>query len=114
MPSPRLRQAKAVDAPKPEVTTAPKPETQKADPKPEAKAEPQPETKVSDTKPESKPETNPAAFPQPETKVSTSPDVRPDIIKRVHELYEHLGREDVQAVEEKEKAERDARKAESR
>jgi H+-transporting ATPase len=106
-------EAKAADAPKPESTTAPKAEAPKNDPKPEAKAEPQPQTKVSDTKPEPKPETKPAASPQPATKAGTSPDVRPDIIKRVHELYEQLGREDVQAVEEKEKAERDAQKNES-
>lgn len=34
------------------------------------------------------------------------------IVKRVHELYEKLGREDVREVEEWEKAEREARKNE--
>jgi H+-transporting ATPase len=32
--------------------------------------------------------------------------VTPEIVNRVHELYEELGREDVQAVEDWEKAER--------
>jgi H+-transporting ATPase len=34
----------------------------------------------------------------------------PQIVKRVHELYEELGREDVREVEEWEKTERETRK----
>jgi hypothetical protein len=34
----------------------------------------------------------------------------PQIVKRVHELYEELGREEVRAVEDLEKAQRENRK----
>jgi H+-transporting ATPase len=34
----------------------------------------------------------------------------PQIVKRVHELYEELGREDVRAVQDWEQAEREGRK----
>ena len=71
----------------------------KAEPKPETKAEPQPETK---------------AEPQPETKIKTPSDLTPGLVKRVHELYEELGRKDVKAVEDWEKAEKDIRKDETK
>ena len=38
----------------------------------------------------------------------------PQLVKRVHELYEELGREDVRAVEDWEKAERENRKDEAK
>jgi len=38
----------------------------------------------------------------------------PGIVKRVHELYEELGREDVRAVEDLEKAARKVRKDEAK
>jgi H+-transporting ATPase len=80
------------------------PETQ-AEPKPEVKAEAKPENKV-EAKPESKVE------PQPEakTEAETPSDLTPQIVKRVHELYEELGRKDIQAVEDLEKAESETRK----
>lgn len=78
----------------------------RAEPQPEAKAEPQPEAKV-----EPKAETK--AEPQPEAKAKTPSDLTPQIVKRVHELYEELGREDVQAVQDWEKAEREIRTEES-
>ena len=62
------------------------------------KVEPQPEAK---------------AEPKPETKAKTSSDLTPQIVKRVHELYEELGREDVRAVEDLERAKRENRKDES-
>jgi H+-transporting ATPase len=34
----------------------------------------------------------------------------PQLVKRVHELYEELGRKDLQAVEDLEKAERENQK----
>jgi H+-transporting ATPase len=68
-----------------------------AEPKPEAKAEPKPEAK---TEPKPKPE------PTAET------DLTPQLVKRVHALYEELGREDVQAVEDLEKSEQEKRKVE--
>ncbi|MFA5180004.1 MAG: HlyD family efflux transporter periplasmic adaptor subunit [Syntrophales bacterium] len=68
------------------------------EPKPEAKAE---------TKPELKEES------KPKTKGEPPSDLTPQIIKRVHELYEELGRENVRAVEDLEKAKRETRKDEA-
>jgi outer membrane biosynthesis protein TonB len=87
---------------KPEVKAEPKPEA-KAEPKPEAKAEPNPEAKA-EPKPEAK------AEPKPEAKAETPSDLTPGIVKRVHELYEELGREDVREVQDREKAQREIRK----
>ena len=87
---------------KPEVKAEPKPEA-KAEPKPEAKAEPNPEAKA-EPKPEAK------AEPKPEAKAETPSDLTPGIVKRVHELYEELGREDVREVQDWEKAQREIRK----
>jgi H+-transporting ATPase len=49
------------------------------------------------TKPEAK------AEPKPEAKDKPQPDAAPQLVKRVHELYEELGREDVQSVHDWEK-----------
>ena len=59
---------------------------------------------------EPKPE---AKADEPDTKVEQPSDLTMQIVKRVHELYEELGRKDVQAVEDLEKAEREIRKNES-
>ena len=64
----------------------------KAAPSPEAKAEPKPEAK---------------AEPKPEAKAEPPADLKLHIVKRVHELYEELGREEVREVEEWEKADRE-------
>ena len=107
---------------KPEAKTEPQPQTKPATPEPEAKAdsktqakpepkpkagaeakptvEPQPESKV-----EPQPEANAKAEPKPATKVKPSSDVSPQLVKRVHKLYEELGRQDVRAVQELEEAE---------
>jgi H+-transporting ATPase len=66
--------------------------------KPEAKDETKPATK-SESKPENKAEAKPNA--------NVSSDLTPGMVKRVHELYEDLGRKDLRAVEDMEKAERD-------
>jgi H+-transporting ATPase len=102
--------------PESEVKTDAKSDT-KAEPQPEAKAEPEPEVKteaITDTKSETMPETKaePEAKvePTPEAKTKTPSDLTPGMIKRVHELYEELGRKDLQAVEELEKSERENRK----
>jgi len=50
------------------------------------------------------------AEPKPEAKAETPSDLTPQIVKRVHELYEELGREDVRAAQDWEKAEREGRK----
>lgn len=64
--------------------------------KPDAKAEPKPEAKVE---------------PKAETKAKTPADLTAQLVKRVHKLYEDLGREEVRAVEDWEKTERESRKA---
>ena len=94
------------DEPKPETKPDPAPEV-KAESKPEAKAEPEPEAK-SEPKPKAK------AVPKPEAATEPKPpsDVTPQLVKRVHELYEELGREEVQAVQDWERAERETRKNE--
>jgi H+-transporting ATPase len=90
--------------PKPDAKAEAKPDV-KAEPKPEAKAEPKPEAKA-----EPKPEVK--AEPKPEPKAKIPPDLTPQIVKRVHKLYEELGREDVRAVQGWEKTEREIRKDE--
>jgi len=117
-PKPEAKEPKteAKAQPKPEAKAEPKPEA-KAQPKPEAKAEPKPEAKT-EAKPEVKAEAPPEAKTEPkiEAKTESKPeaktpsDLTPQIVKRVHELYEELGREDVREVEEWEKAERETRK----
>ena len=42
----------------------------------------------------------------PEAAAKTPSGVTPQLVKRVHEFYEELGREEVQAVEDMEKSER--------
>jgi H+-transporting ATPase len=119
------------DEPKPEAKTESKPETKdepkpdaKAEPKPEGKDEPKPEAKT-EPKPDGKDEPKPEAKdgPKPEAKGEPKPEpkpepeapseVTPQLVKRVHELYEELGREDVRAVQDWEKKERETRKDES-
>jgi len=100
-------------ASKPEAKAEPQPETKTAEPKPKAEAEakptvePQPESKV-----EPQPEANAKAEPKSATKVKPPSDVSPQLVKRVHKLYEELGREDVRAVQESEEAERKIPEAE--
>ena len=94
----------------PEVKPEAKPEAS-PEPKPEANPEPKPEAKV-EPKPEASPEPKPEANPEPKPEAKAPSDLTPELVKRVHELYEALGRKDVQAVEELEKAERENRKDE--
>ncbi|MDQ6732649.1 MAG: HAD-IC family P-type ATPase, partial [Nitrospirota bacterium] len=115
--------------PKPEAKAEPKPEPDsqirteptskakeesnhegKADPKIQAKSEPEPKAEAMPTV-EPKQE---AKELQPETKTKPPSDVSPQLVKRVHELYEQLGREDVRAVEDLEKAERETREKASK
>ena len=106
----RKDQAKAEPNPEakaesqPEAKAEIKPET-KVEPKPEAKGEPKSESKA-DAKPEAKPEpkTEPAPEVKPEAKVEPPSDLTPQLVKRVHKLYEELGREDVRTVQELERA----------
>jgi H+-transporting ATPase len=79
------------------------------EPKPEDKADAaKPEDKTDQPKPEAKPDAakpeDKADEPKPEAKDKEQSDVTPQLVKRVHELYEELGREDVQTVQNWEKA----------
>ena len=86
---------------KPEATAVP-PSADKAEPKPDLKADAKPTSKV-EPKPDAQTETKPVTTGKPGAEVS------PQLIKKVHKFYEQLGREDVRAVEESEKADRDNR-----
>ena len=83
----------------------------KAEPKPEAKDQPQSVAKM-EPQPEAKavPKSEIKIEPPPTAKAETPSDVPPQLVKRVHELYEELGREDVRAVEDWEKAQGEIRK----
>ena len=72
----------------------------------EAKVAPKPEAKAGATTPQAKADPKPdaAAEPKPEAKDMPQPDVSPQLVKRVHEAYEELGRKDVQSVQDWEKA----------
>jgi H+-transporting ATPase len=113
-----IRNDEAEAAAKPEAKVEPKPGA-KADepspapkaeqPKPDAKAEPKPDTKADTPAPEAK-----ADEQKPEAKDKTQPDATPQLVKRVHELYEQLGREDVQTVQNFEKAEQELKNNETK
>lgn len=69
------------------------------EPIPDSRVEPQPEVKVE---------------PKPKIKGEPPTDLTPQIVKRVHEFYEELGRENVRAVEDLEKGNQEARKDETK
>ncbi|MGA3128587.1 MAG: plasma-membrane proton-efflux P-type ATPase [Candidatus Korobacteraceae bacterium] len=78
----------------PEVSAGLKPELND-EPKPQANAESDGEAKTD---------------AKPKTEAEPNRDLTPQLVKRVHELYEELGREEVRAVEKMEKAEQEIRK----
>ena len=90
----------------PEAKAA-EPEAQPAEP--EAKAA-EPEAKAAE--PEAKPAEPEAKPAEPEAKAETPSEVTPETVKRVHRLYEELGREDVQAVQDWDKAQGETREEE--
>jgi hypothetical protein len=69
------------------------------------------EIQKDETKVEPKPEAK--AEPKPGIKTEPPAELNVHIVKRVHELYEKLGREDVREVEEWEKTERETREKET-
>ena len=88
--------AKTADASQPEAKGQSKNAANtNIEPKPDAKAKPQPEADAA-LKPETKTE--------PEAKTETSDNLTPQLVKRVHQLYEELGRDEVQAVNDMEQA----------
>jgi len=88
--------------------TAGEPNTANAKPvtKPDTEPKPKPEIKAA---PEVEVQATPegGATPKPEAKVKSPPDSTPDVVKRVHALYEQLGREDVQAAQDWDKVHAD-------
>jgi H+-transporting ATPase len=93
--------------PTPAAKVEPKPETKSAEPQPktvspsEVKVEPKPDIK-NDAKPADKAEPKPDAKAEIKSEPNVKPaaEVSPQLVKRVHEFYEQLGREDVQSVQE--------------
>jgi H+-transporting ATPase len=92
------------DKPKAEVTVDSKPKD-KCEPESAAEAESKP-----DSKPEAKDDLKPEAEVQAKPEAHIPPEATPQLVKRVHELYEELGREDVKAVQDWEKARQDTPK----
>jgi H+-transporting ATPase len=115
-PKPEAKAEPAPDAkaePKTEIKTESKPEA-KVEPEREAKAEPKPKVKAEPkTEIKAEPEPQAKAGPKPEAKAEPPSELNLHIVKRVHELYEKLGREDVREVEEWEKTERETREKET-
>jgi H+-transporting ATPase len=119
-----IRETQAKAEPKVETKPAAKAESQpeaKVEPTPAAKVEPKPETKAvspsevkaepkADIKNDAKP--TDTVGPKPDAKAETKSETNgkpaagasPQLVKRVHEFYEQLGREDVRAVEELDQA----------
>jgi H+-transporting ATPase len=101
-------EAKAEPAPdvkeksKPEVKDGPKPGGN-GEAKPEVKADPKPDGK-DEPKLEAKTEAKPEAKDEPKPKEEPPSEVTPQLVKRVHEFYEELGRADVKAVQDWERA----------
>ena len=102
--------------PEPETKAEPKSEgKEESKPDPNPQAEPGSETKAEpkpDATTESKPEAKAEA--KPETKAKPPSDLTPQLVKRVHDLYEELGREEVRVVEQMEEAERKNPEAETK
>ncbi len=118
-PKPESKVGPTIEPPKPEDNSSPEcapAPVSKTDAKPEGKPKTEPGAKPevhSEAKPEVKPPVEPSA--KAEKKAGTESGafakapvtLTPQKFKRVHELYEELGRADVQAVEAWEKAERE-------
>jgi H+-transporting ATPase len=106
-PAAKVEPAPEVKAPAtPEVKAVP-PSTAKAEQEPDTKTEIKPTDKVK-PKPDGKAETKSEPNVKPAVKVS------PQLVKKVHEFYEQLGREDVRAVQESDEAEQKIPEAETK
>jgi H+-transporting ATPase len=100
-----IRETQAKVEPKAETKSAElQPEAKAVSPS-EVKAEPKPDIK-NDAKLTDKVEPKPDAKTEikPETNGKPVVEVSPQLVKKVHEFYEQLGREDVRAVEELDQA----------
>ena len=101
----------AKDKTKPEAEDDSKPDA-KDKTKPEAEDDSKSDAKDK-TKPDKKEKPKPDAKDdnKPDAEAKISSDLSTGLVERVHELYEELGRKDVQAVEEMEKAKREDQNA---
>jgi H+-transporting ATPase len=97
---------------KPDSTPAPAPApAAKADAAPDAKAAAKPDAKPApapDAKAQAKPDAKPAPAADANSKAPNDPTQK--LVERVHALYEELGREDVVAVQELERAQKASKK----
>jgi H+-transporting ATPase len=110
----KAAESKPEDSPQPAAKAEPKPDAKTS---PDAKAESakpavEPAAKVEskpDAKAGSKPETAPPpdAEQKPQNKPLPPSDASPELIKKVHDFYEELGREDVIAVQNIDKKQND-------
>ena len=94
-----IREDDANTTPKAQTKIGPETNTSKLEAGAEVKAGSDSDTKPADTAPAVNDES------KPETKDKIPSDVTPQLVKRVHALYEELGREEIQAVQEWEKSE---------
>jgi H+-transporting ATPase len=88
----------------------PKAETKPVVLRSEVNVEPKPDAKPTDEV-ERKPDAKAKTKPEPNEK--SAADVSPQLVKRVHEFYEQLGREDVRAVQKLDQAKPEVAKDES-
>ncbi len=125
VPKPTVNDADARGKTKPETKGASKPivkPVETTDKEPDTKEVPKPTVNDVDAKEETKTETKGASKPiakpvektdkEVDAKEVPSSDFTSQIVKRVHKLYEELGRADVKAVEDMENAEREKKKDE--
>jgi H+-transporting ATPase len=111
--TPELKpEAKTESAPEVKIPVTPEakavpPSTAKAEPKPDSKTAAKPTDKV-EPKPDAQTETKPEPNAKPAAEVS------PQLVKKVHNFYEQLGREDVRAVQKADEAEQKIPKAETK
>jgi H+-transporting ATPase len=101
------------DAPKPGARAAVQPEAKSAANPGDKVDTSKPDTKPADAQPETKTDAKPDAkadAPKGDINTENAPDVTPKLVKRVHALYEQLGREEVEAVQKWEDAEPEVQK----
>ena len=79
------------------------------------KTEPKPDLKVDTNLPgKIEPEADAKTEIEPHPNVKPAGEVSPQLVKRVHEFYEQLGREDVRAVEESDQTKQKAPEVETK
>ncbi len=74
-----------------------------------SKSKPKPKSKPA-AKPDAEPKADAKPKPKADATAKKPSDLTPQLVKGVHEMYEELGREEVQAVEDLEKADQESRK----